>query len=468
MKNNWKIIFFGLFIFSIIGSSFNYFNDFPEKEWKKYDEILKNIKEPVFKNNIINITKVGGKGDGKTDNTKIINEAIQKLNKKGGGTLLFPAGKYLSGPIKLLSNVNLKLEDDCVILFSTNPNDYLPMVLTRWEGVDCYNYSPLIYAYGQENIAITGKGKLDGQASRENWWQWKGVNPSGEKLAGRQLLLQYNKEQVPIEQRKMGEGHYLRPQFINFYKCKNILIEGITIENSPFWIIHPLMSENIIVRNVHINSLGPNNDGCDPESCKNVLIENCYFNTGDDCIAIKSGRNEDGRKWNIPSENIIIRNCIMKNGHGGAVIGSEISGGCRYVFVENCLMSSPELDRAIRIKTNSLRGGIIENIFVKNIKVGEVSESILHIFCLYDKKEGEGNFYPTVRNVYLENVNAEKAKYGLYIFGNEAQNNVYSIFVYNSIFKNVKEKFLIKDANEVWLKNVQINNDKIENLDVTK
>lgn len=468
MKKGKNIVFISLLCFSILSFSYKYSDSILSEGWKKYDEILKNIKEPSFKKNVVDITKVGAKADGTTDNTKVINDAIKDLNKKGGGTLLFPAGKYLTGPIRLLSNVNLRLEEGCVIIFSTNPQDYLPLVLTRWEGVDCYNYSPLIYAYGQENIAITGKGKLDGQASNDNWWKWKGVNPSGEKLAGRQLLLQYNKDQVPIEQRKMGEGHFLRPQFINFYKCKNVLIEGITIENSPFWIIHPLLSENIIVRGVHINSLGPNNDGCDPESCKNVLIEKCYFNTGDDCIAIKSGRNEDGRRWNIPSENIIIRNCIMENGHGGAVIGSEISGGCRNVFVENCQMNSPQLDRAIRIKTNSLRGGIIENIFVRNIKVGEVSESILHIFCLYDRKEGTGNFYPIVRNVYLDNVTAEKARYGLYIFGNENQYNIYSVYITNSVFNNVKEKFIVKDAKQVYLKNVKINDEIIENLDVTK
>ena len=210
-------------------------------------------------------------------------------------------------------------------------SDYLPLVYTRWEGIDCYNYCPLIYANGAENIAITGKGLLKGNASVDNWWKWKGKKEYGWKEgepsqldeSARPLLDELNKNNVPADQRIMGEGHYLRPQFINLVNCKNILLSDFTMENSPFWIIHPLFCENVIVRGLIINSLGTNNDGCDPESCKNVLIENCYFNTGDDCIAIKSGRNNDGLKSGRPSENIIVRNCMMENGHGGVVMGTK-------------------------------------------------------------------------------------------------------------------------------------------------
>ena len=200
------------------------------------------------------------------------------------------------------------------------------------------NYSPLIYAYEEENIAVTGKGILDGQGSNENWWNWKGNKNSGwtegtpNQKDDRDKLFKLAENNVPPEERVFGDGHYLRPNFVQPYKCKNVLIEGVTFKNSPMWFIHPVLCENVSIKDVTVEGLGPNNDGCDPESSKNVLIKNCYFNTGDDCIAIKSGRNNDGRRINVPSENIIIQNCHMKEGHGGVVIGSEISGGVKNVF----------------------------------------------------------------------------------------------------------------------------------------
>ena len=199
-------------------------------------------------------------------------------------------------------------------------------------------------------------------------------------------------------------------------KCRNILIEGITIVNGPFWHIHPVLSQNIIVRNVRVDGMGPNNDGCDPESCKDVLIEGCYFDTGDDCIAIKSGRNNDARRVNVPSENIIIRNCIMKAGHAGVAVGSEITGGARNIFVEKCTMDDPELDRAIRLKTNAVRGGFIENVYVRDITVGQVKEAVLLIDFFYPDVE-KGNYKPVVRNINMENVTSRKSKYALFLRG---------------------------------------------------
>jgi len=212
--------------------------------------------------------------------------------------------------------------------------------------------------------------------------------------------MKMNNEGVPVEKRIFGKGYYLRPNFVQFIKCKNILLEDITITNSPMWIIHPVLSENITIKNVKTISDGPNTDGCDPESCKNVLIDNCYFDNGDDCIAIKSGRNLDGRRINVPSENIIVRNSIMKDGHGGVSIGSEISGSCRNVFIEKCKMDSPNLDRALRIKSNSYRGGIVENIFMRNVEVGEVSNAVVNLNMRYDPNEGnDGKYPPVFRNI---------------------------------------------------------------------
>jgi polygalacturonase len=439
--------------------------------WSKADSILCEITEPSFPHVTFNILDFGAIADGKTLNTTAINNTISQANESGGGTVLIPGGTFLTGAIHLKNNVRLHLEEDATLVFSVDPKDYLPLVLTRWEGVDCYNYSPFIYGYKLENIAITGKGRLDGQADKEHWWPWKGRRDYGWKPGmpsqlideGRPLLLHYNIEQVPVEQRIMGEGHYLRPPFIQLYQCRKILLEDFTIADSPFWVIHPLLSENITVRGLRINTQGPNNDGCDPESCKNVLIENCYFNTGDDCIALKSGRNTDGRKWNIPVENVIVRNCMMQNGHGGIVIGSEISGGCKNIFVENCEMSSPELERAIRIKTNSQRGGIVENIFVRNIQVGEVSEAVIRINCRYEPQEGQGNYPPLVRNVYISDITSRKSKYAVHMNGIQNSICINDIFISDSEFSGVEKETVMRETGNVVMHNIKINGMQVKN-----
>jgi len=318
--------------------------------WDQPEVILKNIKSPVFPDKEYNLTFYGAVGDGKTDCTEAFKKAIEDCNKNGGGKVVIPEGIFLTGAIHLKSNVNLFISEKATIKFSVDKDKYLPAVFTRWEGVECINYSPLIYANDQENIAVTGKGILDGQGSNENWWGWKGKKEYGwkendpQQKKDRDKLFEMAENNIQPSERIFGDGHYLRPNFIQPYKCKNVLIEGVTFKDSPMWFIHPVLSQNISIINVTVEGLGPNNDGCDPESCKDVLIKNCYFNTGDDCIAIKSGRNNDGRRVNIPSENIIIQNCKMKEGHGGVVIGSEISGSVKNVFAENCEMSSPNLD----------------------------------------------------------------------------------------------------------------------------
>jgi polygalacturonase len=301
----------------------------------------------------------------------------------------------------------------------------------------------MIYAYGEKDIAITGKGTIDGGASVKNWWGMRRLSAvPGKELRGRPLLMDMNEKGVPAEKRIMRASDNLRPQLINLYKCRNVLIRDVTLTRPAFWTIHPLLSENITVKGVTIITDGaPNGDGCDPESCRNVLIEDCFFNTGDDCIAIKSGRNFDGRKWNVPSENIIVRKCRMQNGHGGVVIGSEISGGYRNLFVEDCEMNSPELERVIRIKTNDCRGGTIENLYVRNVNVGQCSESVLHINLVYEPNEDcTRDFPPYVRNVFLDNVKCQKSRYGVFIDAFRESTNVSNINLLNCEWNNVKEK----------------------------
>jgi polygalacturonase len=264
---------------------------------------------------------------------------------------------------------------------------------------------------------------------------------------------------VPVAERIFGEGDYLRPNFIQPYKCKNILIEGVTIKDSPMWVIHPVLSQNITIRKVKVISHGPNSDGCDPESCRDVLIEDCLFDTGDDCIAIKSGRDHDGRRVNVPSENIIVRNCIMKDGHGGVVIGSEISGNVRNVFAENCEMSSPNLDRVLRLKSNSRRGGTIENVFMRNVTVGEVAEAVIHIYMFYAGETGEN--HPVVRNIHMNQVTSKKSDYGIYIEGEEGY-PVEGIFIQDCAFDNVSKGNVTKGVKDLKLVNVKVNGKELK------
>lgn len=438
-----------------------------DNAFKQAKKIEKQIKHTKFPNKTFLITDFGAKADTPNEPChEAINLAITKCSLEGGGKVIIPAGTFYTGPITLKSNVNLHLEEGAILKFLTDQNLYFPGVITRWEGIDCYNARPLIYAYGETNIAITGKGVLDGQGSNETWWPMCGAAHYGwkegmiaQRNGGREKLLMYGETSTPIYQRIMTPEDGLRPQFINLYSCQQVLIEDITLLNSPFWVIHPLFCESLIVRGVTIFNRGPNGDGCDPESCKNVLIENCIFDTGDDCIAIKSGRNQDGRKWNIPSENIIVRNCIMKNGHGGVVIGSEISGGYKNLFVENCQMDSPDLDRVIRIKTSTCRGGLIENIFVRNISVGQCREAVLRINLQYENRENcHRGYTPTVRNVHLENVNCQKSELGILIIGLEDDKLVNNITIEDCKWNNVsKGKNQIDGASNVKMNNLYIN-----------
>lgn len=436
--------------------------------WANLDGMLSQIKAPEFPDQDFVITDFGAIGDGTTKATEAIRNAIAACHNAGGGRVVIPAGEFLTGAIHLKSNINLHLEEGATLLFSQNPDDYLPLVFTRWEGTELYNYSPLIYAYGQENIAITGKGILDGQASAEHWWYWKGpwnrrtweIGPQNQ-VESRALLQQMAENGVPVEERIFGPGHYLRPSFVQFYKCRNILIDGVSIINSPMWIIHPVLSENITIQNVTVNSHGPNNDGCNPESSRNVLIQDSFFDTGDDCIAIKSGRNADGRRLATPSENIIVRRCTMRAGHGGVVMGSEISGNVRNVFVEDCIMDSPSLQRIIRFKTNSLRGGIIENVFVRNIHVGQVQQAILHIDFQYEEGDA-GQFTPVVRNINLENITSQQSGRALFIRAYERA-PVTGIHIKNSHFNGVASENVIEHVKQLTLENVFINGQPMKN-----
>lgn len=439
--------------------------------WQRAADIARNIRPPVIPARVFDIRKFGAVPDGTTLNTGAIARAIEACAQAGGGRVVVPAGTFLTGAIHLKSNVNLHVEEAATLRFDTNPASY-PLVFTRWEGMELMNYSPLIYARREKNIAITGKGTLDGQSSEQHWWKWKGrwggTVPYGwtegmpDQRPARARLFQMAEDGVPVEQRVFGDGSMLRPPFIQPYECENVLIEDIRVRNSPFWNIHPVLSRNVIIRGVDIFGHGPNNDGIDPESVDHVLIENCSFDTGDDCIAVNSGRNADGRRLNVPSQNILVRNCRMKEGHGGVVVGSQISGGARWVFAEHCQMDSPDLWYAIRFKNNALRGGLLENFYYRDIDVGQVGRAA--ITCDFNYEEGpNGPFIPQLRNVVVERLRVKNAVRVLDSQG-IPQAPVNDITLRDCEFHGVTQPSIVKYTREVKLEKVRVNERLVQEL----
>ena len=375
-----------------------------------------NLKAPKFKADTFNIKEFGAKPDDIEINSQSFSKAIAACHKSGGGVVYVPAGIWKTGPFHLKSNVNLHLDEDAVISFSENYNDYLPVVLIQRGGYYCYNYSPPVYAIGSENIAITGKGTIDGNG--QVWWPWKKNQP------GMVELFKMGKARVPVEERVFGTPEDgVRPPFVQFIKCKNILIDGPVFLDGPSWNIHPVQSENLIIRNIKIEAHGPNNDGIDPDGCKNVLIENCTLDVGDDNIALKSGRDEEAWEIGNTTENVIVRNCLSLRGHGGFVIGSEMSAGVRNVLVENC--SFRNTDRGIRIKTRYGRGGFVRNITIRNIAMQDIKKEAIVINMHYDGEpiEKEIEFpesdkaMPLISEINISNIECNSARTAIKLIG---------------------------------------------------
>jgi len=375
---------------------------------EKRDAILKDITGPEISDHVVLLTGFGAVGDSATDARPAFEKALLACKEKNGGRIVVPAGVYLiNGPIHLISNTSLEIQKGAKLVFGTNPADYLPMVPTSWEGTFINNYSPLIYAYQAENVAILGEGVIDGNG-KEGFAKWY-----DKQKPAQELTRKMNHEGVAAADRNFGEGSFLRPQLIQFFECKNILIEGVTITNSPFWCVHLLKSENIIARKVKFDAFNKNNDGFDPEYSKNILIEDIDFNNADDNVAVKAGRDHEGRKTGISSENIIIRNCRFKGLHG-VVIGSEMSAGVRNVFVEHCTYAG-YCKRGIYLKSNPDRGGFISDIYVNDVEFDRVEDAVF-ITSFY---HGEGKGFETeIKDVFIENLRFKSASHaGLVIQG---------------------------------------------------
>lgn len=379
-----------------------------EDPWSVVPGILQRIVPPTFAPREFSITDQGAVEGGAEDCRGAIEAAIAACHEAGGGRVVVPPGRYLTGPIHLRSNVELHLSDGAEIIFSDRFEDYLPPVLVRVGGVELYNYSPLIYARDAENIAVTGPGRLNGNA--EAWWDWKSRET--------REFFEMGATGVPVEQRVFGTPEAaIRPSFLTFLNCTNILLEDFTIGSGPNWTIHPVYCRNTTIRRVHVLTDGPNNDGIDPDSCVDMLIEDCVFDTGDDCVVLKSGYNEDGWRVGRPTENVIMRNCRSKRGHGGLVIGSEMSGDVRNVFMENCEFQGT--DRAIRIKSRADRGGVVEQVYARNLKVRDMQREVIILNMAYtaDRKEVVSTDPPVFRNMRFENIVGEGAPTAILIRG---------------------------------------------------
>jgi polygalacturonase len=423
----------------------------PAQGWELAAQIKERVRPPKIPRRAVSITRFGADRTGVRESTEAFRKAIAYLSAKGGGRVIVPTGTFLTGAIHLRSNIDLHVTKNAVVKFSQDTTDYLPLVYTRWEGVELYNYSAFIYARGVENVAITGRGTLDGQADATHWWDWK----LSLQAAPRAELFRMAEEGVPVEQRRFGAGGYLRPNFVQFYQSRNILVQGVRITNSPMWMIHPVLSQNILVDGVDLESHGPNSDGVNPESSRDVVIRNSSFNNGDDCVAIKSGRNADGRRVNVPSENIVVHGNTMRDGHGGVVMGSEMSGSVRNVFAEDNVMNSPNLDRALRIKTNSVRGGVVENVYFRDNEVLEVGGEVIWINFFYEEGDA-GAFTPVVRNINVERLTSNGGNYALYLRG-YARSPITDITITDASFNNVKTPMLLEHVQGLRMSNVLIN-----------
>lgn len=352
-----------------------------------------NVAEPVFPDKIFNVRDFGS-----CENKNSVQLALDACGNAGGGTVCVPAGNWQCTALRMKSNTNLHLEEGAVLEFSPDPADYLPVEFTRWEGIECYNYCPLIYAIDCENLAVTGKGILKGNG--QAWWHWKKLQHTGAKK-----LYDAEADGIPLEKRIFGNTtDALRPQFIQFIRSRNILISDIRIEDGPQWTIHPVYCENIIIRDITIDTDGPNTDGLNPDSCRNVLIENSSFATGDDCIAINSGMNEDGWRVNRPCENVLIRNCRMTRGHGGVVIGSGMSGGVRNIYAHDCEIDGTEM--GIRLKSMRGRGGVVENIDIRDCRVENILGQVIQVNMFYGATtiDPTSAVPPLFRNIVMENI----------------------------------------------------------------
>ncbi|WP_341939423.1 glycoside hydrolase family 28 protein [Marinimicrobium sp. C2-29] len=422
-------------------------HDDTQADWNKASQIVQDVQPPVIPERDYNITDFGAE---RGNARPAIMAAIDKASEDGGGRVIIPEGRWNSeGPIHLKSRINLHIAEGATLLFSDDPEDYLPAVLTRWEGTEMYGYSPLIYAYQVQDVAITGKGTFDGNENSQfhPWYDKQSDDMDSLRAMGA--------AGDPVENRQFGEGHFLRPSMLQFFDAQRVLLEDYTIKNSPFWINHLVYTDHAIVRGLTVESMFPNNDGIDVDSSRYVIVENNKFRTGDDSVVIKSGRDYDGRKVGRPSEYVVVRGNDM-GGEDGIALGSEMSGGIRHVYFDNNILRSGKA--AVRFKANLDRGGLVEHIRVRNMTVESFDQFIW--FQLNYPGELGGN-YPTVyRDLVFEDITVESTGSVLEVYAPDGY-PLQDITLRNIRIKEAEDLFVLDNVHNLVFDNVEINGNRV-------
>ncbi|MGW4214190.1 glycoside hydrolase family 28 protein [Lentzea sp. NPDC004789] len=421
--------------------------------WREVPLILARICPPRFRRKDYDVTAYGAKGDGLTKNTEAFYRAITACHQAGGGRVVVPAGTFLTGGIRLLSNVELHVSEGATVKFSTDPNDYLPLVLTRWEGTLCYNYQPFIYAFEEKNIAITGRGTVDGDAVSGTWASWGAGSTA--------LLRQWGEDGVPVEERVLGVGRNMRPNMIQFFRCRNLLVEDVHLRNPAMWSLHFVFSQNITVRRVEIYSTNSQGDGVDLDSSSYAHVHDSKFNTNDDCVVVKSGRDADGRRVGIPSTHVVVERCKFSGRWGGITIGSETSGGVSKIFCRDCEINAPDfpgrypVKHALYVKTNSDRGGVIDGVHLRNVFGQNVEREILFV-SMYYQNGGTKGFFPRIDNVTVDRMRINGGKLAACFRGFPEQ-HIRNVQITNSAFTAITEPNLIENTDDLVFRNTTIN-----------
>ncbi len=452
------------------------------------------VRKPIFADNKLSVTDCGGVGDGITLNTDAFNRAMKTLSGKGGGTLTVPQGVWFTGPIVFQSGINLHLEKGAVILFTPDFDAY-PLVKTSFEGLDTRRCQSPISGHNLENIAITGQGAINGSGHAwrplkrnkvtESFWKKTLASggvlktedywfPSEKSMKGETLgdaNLNVPRQELTDEEWESVKD-FMRPVMICFVRCKNVLLEGVLFENSPAWNIHPLMCENVIIDNIYVRNpeYAQNGDGLDLESCKNAIIVNTIFDVGDDAICIKSGKDEDGRRRAMPTENVLVDNCKVFNGHGGFVVGSEMSGGVKNISVRNCEFLGTDV--GLRFKSTRGRGGVVENIYIEKISMFDIATESFLFDLYYGGKSASESFAdndgtpvestvpevtektPVFRNIYVKDIISRNARRAMF-FNGLPEMNITNINVENAIIE-ARSGAELSESDGIRFKNVTV------------
>ena len=429
--------------------------------WKMAEEIIARVVPPNFADRVFPIVDFGAKSDD-LDSTSAFRHAINACHVAGGGRVLVPSGRFHTGPIHLKSNVNLHLAEGATVEFIPDEHLYLPVVRSAYEGNELMGYSPLLYAFEAENIALTGRGTFYGHGEAP-FWSEECIRRLHQRHDGRRLA-QMGEENLPIESRVFGSDCALRPNMLQFLYCRNVLIEGLTFKNSPMWMLHPFACNNIALRGVTLCNSAVNGDGFDPESCRDVLVQDCIFQTRDDCIALKSGRDAEGRHRGLPTENVVVERCQLapapsiEHSRNGFAVGSEIAGGARNVFVRNCTITGR--GTGIIIKSNTDRGGVVENIHFRDIEiadtVGRGMDCAVKLIMNYGKRPLDGPHPPTFRNISFERVQASQAQTAFFAEGVPAS-IIRDIRLKDCSFAAGSEQFMLNNTEPPILEQVTLN-----------